>query len=470
MDASYMMIKKTLKKMKLHIIYNYLRAILLNNLMERGVFSSTLRKILPILEEGGSEKAAVYLLKKHRFPIFRSIHFLKNLYQYANLTEKQNLKLWNIERTDRKVIIHFCCWGVRYADKIKNYLLPSLLSENNLPTLAKSHSIVLLIHCDRLTENIITKSDAYDKLIKYATIKFCVFPPTLMKLYDACAKPRTHIAIFPSIRYLLLGVCQTHAFKVALVNRAYISLLMPDFVLSESFMNTAFEKIMNKNVVLTTTYRTDYRGASTDLKKYYVNSDGGQQLIVSSNKLVELQIKHIHPNEKKRIVSTATENFTPKARLIFKNKKGYTFRCFHYHPIIINCKDICRPIKLDYLPIDNTALNCVLANGIPYQDQAWVCDNASQMAIMELSDENPETEIIINKNTLSYQELVTQVGNLITREPKIYDSPFNRFLVSHRHQLIAENAEAQNAGDIIDDTIFFSEIYKFLNESRGYIR
>ncbi len=438
-----------------------------DRLIERGIFLQTFHKVLSILKSGDPEKT-ISFLKKYRFLIYPSVRFLKNLYQYAHLVENKNLKLWAPEKTGEKVILHFCCWSASYANKVKNYLLPSLLSENNLPSISKKYNVVLLIHCDRITKNMIIQSGIYDQLIKYTAIEFCVFPFILMRRYRSCIKRKTNGVIFPTVRYLLLGVCQTHAFKVALANHAYISFLMPDLVLSESFMSFAFEKIADKKVILTTTYRTNHDGVSADLKQYHADDGGGQRLTISANKLVELQIKHIHPDEQKRIVSTVTQNFTPMARLLFRNKRGFIFRCFHYHPVIINCKDISRPIKLDYLPIDNTALNCILDGDVPYHDQTWVCDDACQMSIMELSDESPEAAIIINTKTLSYQELVSQVRDLIVREPKLYDSPFNQFLISHRHRFIIDSPEIkENVGDVIDDAVFFSEIYNSLDPLRS---
>ncbi len=447
----------------------YLRQKLINlknKVIGGQLFSSALRKILPLLEEKGPEETVNYLQKKYRFSIYPPIRFLKHLYQFSNLIKNENLTLWNTKKSEEKVMIHFCCWGMRYANKVKDYLLPSLLSENNLPLLAKQYNVVLFIHCDQLTKDLIKNGNFYEELIKHTTIEFCVFPETLLKLYQACEKRKSNLNIFPMVRYLLLGVCQTHAFQLALKNSAYISFLMPDVALSESFMSYAFEKAKNKKVIFTTTYRTNHHGVSPDLKKYYVNNGKGQQLTISAKELTELQIKHIHPNENKRIVSTTTQNFTPVARLLFKNKKGVIIRGFHQHPIIINCKDICDPIKQDYLPIDNTVLNYVLDSNIPYQDQAWVCDDACQMAIMELSDENPESEPIINAKTLSYQELQEQVRDLIVKQPLLYDSPLNQFLVSHRHRLMVENSDLKDAGAVIDDAVFFSEIYNSLDRAR----
>ena len=219
-----------------------------DSLGEAGVFSTTFSKILVFLEEGSIEKVVNFLQKKYKFSIYPSISLLKKLYQYAKWIEKKDLPLWDMKKAGEKVIIHFCCWNVSYTEKVKKYLIPSLLAENNLPALSLKYNVVLMIHCDDFTKKAIVKSDFYGRLVKYATIHFFVFPSKLISLYYLCAKPHTSIKIFPTVRYLLLGVCQTHAFKIALKNQAYISFLMPDVVLSDSFMSYAFEKIINKKI------------------------------------------------------------------------------------------------------------------------------------------------------------------------------------------------------------------------------
>jgi hypothetical protein len=332
-----------------------------------------------------------------------------------------------------------------------------MLANHNLPALAKQFNVSLLIHCDDATKKIIMQSDAYQPLLMHAKITFCIFPKTLMKLYEL--KSRKISSVFPQIRYLLLGVCQTHAFKVALQYRAYLSYMMPDVVLSDSFFQSAFSHIGNKKLVLTTTYRSHFHAACPHLDEIYQQGLPGQ-LTISAMKLLALQIDHIHPYEKKRIVSTKTMNFSPSARLIFNHKNGFIFRCFHYHPTIINCANIHRPVGLDYLPIDNTALNDIFDPNLPYEDQAWVCTNPAEMAIMELSDEAPEMEVILNTATLSYEQLVSQVRDLLINAATIFNTPFNQFLASFRHVFIVPGYENKLAldDDIIDDNQFFYDV------------
>ena len=337
-------------------------------------------------------------------------------------------------------------------------MLPSLLAANNLPAISKQYNVILLIHCDAKTKKLIAQSANYKKIEKYAKVAFCVFPWSLMQMYHL--KSAKISSIYPQIRYLLLGVCQTHAFKVALSHKACLSYLMPDVVLSDSFFQHAFSKIEGKRIVFTTTYRSNYQGVYSELDHLYAASGVQGELAITGDKLLELQIKHIHPYELKRIVSTQTENFSPSARLIFKNKNGFIFRCFHYHPVIINCSNLDRHIKLDYLPIDNTALNDVLDSHISYEKQAWICTNPSQMAIMELSDEAPEMKIILNKTTLNYEQLVSQVHDLLINAPTIFNTAFNQFLAGFRHEFVVPDyANTLALGDdLIDDEKFFNDI------------
>lgn len=453
------------KKLNSLEIINRVKSNLISLLHEEEIFTKNSPTITNILKRGDPTAVVKYLTTQYKFFAYPSITFLVLLYEYASYIEKREFKFRNANKLGNKVIIHFCCWGPSYAAKVKNYLLPSLLARNNLPALAEEYNISLLIHCDMATKDTIMQSDVYKKLEDYADISFYVFPKTLMSLYNF--KSGRTSSIFPQIRYLLLGVCQAHAFKIALKHGAYLSYMMPDVVLSESFLQYAFSKIKHKKMVLTTTFRTNFQSVFPHLEKFYNKNTIKDQLCIPENELIELQINHIHPCEKKRIVSKKTKNFSSSARLLFKNKNGFIFRCFHYHPAIINCANIQKPITLDYLPIDNTALNDVLEPNLPYDDQVWVCTDPSKMAIMELSDEAPEFEVIINTTTLSYKQLVSQVQDLLIQSPDSFNTSFNQYLASFRHALTIPEYENSLASDddIIDDNKFFKDIHRSIENT-----
>lgn len=440
------------------IYFQRIKTRIRNMLDEESIFSSNSAIVVEMLGKGDPAKVAHYLAHKYKYFAHASISFLIALYRYASDVEKKTYNFWRMNNKNERVIIHFCCWGSSYSNKVTNYLLPSLLADNNLPLLAEQYNICLLIHCDRATKTSIVSSDLYSKLERYSSVIFCVFPSRLIKLYNSRTKKIS--SIYPQIRYFLLGVCQAHALKVALTHRVYLSYLMPDVVLSRSFFQHAFSNINDKKLVLTTTYRSNYKNARLYLDNAYTNNIKKDQLSISEVKLLELQIEHTHRCEKKRIVSTTTDNFSASARLIFKNKNGFIFRCFHYHPVIINCTNITKHICLDYLPIDNTALNDVLDHHIPLKDQAWVCTLPSQMAIMELSDEEPEMEVIVNKTTLNYEQLVSQVRDLLKNAPTVFNTPLNQFLATFRHQFVVPDFINRLASDdeIIDDITFFNDV------------
>lgn len=402
--------------------------------------------------------AFAYLRKKYRFYRPAAARFWIFLYEYLIQLES------NHSLNDLKpgaFIVHFCCWGKDYTAKAKNYLIASLNTEGNLQSIVKSREVVVLIHCDQAAKNELAGSHVVKIMQETMRVVFFVLPqPLLDACHASCHYP--NVSYFKRVnrihynnKYFLLGGMQTHAFKVALQNKAYISFMMPDFLLSDSFFQYAFSKIENKTLVVTTAFRTNYATVKKAIDSMYGELDRSS-LSIAAPLLTQLQIEHMHVAAKRRIVSESTENFAPTPQLIFEAPNGFVVRTFHYHPILIDCKQIDHEIRLDYMAIDYLLLNQMLKNDLPYEDQLWVCDDSSQMAVMELSAEDVENHFDV-KQTMAYHELIDQIFRMIENSPSVYDTPLNYYFSSIRHRIVSDKFYRMKK-EHLDDISFFSKL------------
>ena len=401
--------------------------------------------------------AVFYLQKKYRFCKFATVRFGLFLYEYLSQLESEHLF---DKQEPGGFIIHFCCWGKEYTEKAKKYLLPSLNSASNLSAIAKCTKSIVLIHCDEATKSELMQSIVVKQLQSFIEIKFLILPQKLLAAFQS-SQNYPDFSFFKKInqvtqhnKYFLLGGLQCYALKIALQHKAYISFMMPDFLLSDLFMAQAFSKIKDKVLVVTTSFRTDYQKVKKTIDSFYSNSDVSS-LSIPASILTELQIEHIHPAAKRRVVSEQTEKFSPSAQLIFEAPDGFIIRSFHYHPILINCSRITHALQIGYMPIDGD-LNCIVSNNKPYDQQVEVCDDSSIFSFMELSDENVEGGLSSDKNKLSYSELVQQVRKMIANVPHMYDEPLNRYFSSIRYSVAATNFTREKTG--INDRDFFSKL------------
>lgn len=211
------------------------------------------------------------------------------------------------------------------------------------------------------------------------------------------------------------------------------------------------KKVEDKIIVGTTAFRTNYEQVKPAIEVYKSETD----LSIPSLSLTELQIQNIHEAAKRRIVSEFTQNFAPTPQLIFEHKYGFVVRAFHYHPVLLRCDKIEHKIQLDYMPIDYLLLNQILKDDVPYENQISICDNAADMAMMELSNKDVEKNFDF-KSELNEQELLVSVQRMMKSAPNVFSTPLNQYLSSIRHFICSENLHFDAIS--IEDQDFFLKL------------
>ena len=336
-----------------------------------------------------------------------------------------------------------------------------------MPATTKEHKTTLLIHCDVETKNELVASAVIENIKKIANIKFLVIPEKLLKAYNASFRYpnfsffKKLIAGNANLKYVFLGGLQTQALEIALKNKCYISFLMPDFILSDDFLTKTFLNIQGKKTVLATGFRTDYQKVMASLDRFFSDKEK-TKLSLPAKTLTEFKAKYIHAAARRRVVASSTINYDPCAQLLFETPNGFIVRTFHLHPVLLDCKHYNHQITKDYYPIDNTVLDQILTRDAPYQQQAYICDNASEIAFMELSDTTMYAAPTNKSIKLNYQELVNRISMMISSAPGIYSSPLNRYF--HSVKIKFESPEICKTGDFIVDDTFFSDLEKCLNK------
>lgn len=352
--SKLLLIKKTVHMLKQDYIVAEIHALLLNN---------------------RSLDDLILFLKKQKkfFSSWSAINFLTNLYAYTKNSEI-SIKNFNIENK-QTYILHVCSWGASYTDKMIDYLIPSLLSPNNIPSLYKEYNIVLLIHCDKISMSKLVKSNAIVAIKKYATVEYSIIPSALLAKLKSAEKPFISLFFnnFTNVvmcwKYYLLGCLQNIAMVTAKENRALVSFLMPDLLLSGAALTNMLSGIADgKIVAVSTTFRSSFSKIKYEIAKYY----SGVVLDISGEKLTKMIVDNMHESAKTRIVSSHNKNFHLTPQLIFSYPDKIVIRSVHYHPMLVNFKLVKNLILSNYYPIDNVFLYNVLDDKIPISDQIWV--------------------------------------------------------------------------------------------------
>ncbi|MBW5802267.1 hypothetical protein FIV31_00180 [Coxiella endosymbiont of Ornithodoros amblus] len=420
-----------------------------------------LDKVPQIVKENSLASGISFLKSKYKFFRPSIVKFFIKLYRYLLITDKNLLTL----KINNAYIIHFCCWGKAYAEKVKTYLIPSLLAEGNLPSISKKYKTIVLVHCDIDTKNNLSLSPIIKYVKNYANIEFIILPRSLIKAYKSNFKyfpflySKKITGIVSNIKYILLGALQTQALEIAVKNKSYISFMMPDFVLSDRFLTNTFFLIEGKKVAIISTSRTDYQKIAQQLEKFFKGKER-IQLTVPASVLTMLQVTNLHPAAKKIIVSENNTNFSSRAQLLFETPNGFVLRAYHYHPILLDCHHYNYKFQKDYYPIDNSILNQLLSINIPFDQQIASCNNESDIHCLELSDEHIDEHISTKQKKLNYNEFLYEICDMISKNPSTYDTPLNRYFISIKNRF--ESPSVLKEGDFVDDDRFFSDLKEML--------
>ena len=414
----------------------------------------------PLLAKNINLQAALdFLNQRHTFFSPASVRCLKKLYPYL-MAEEERLKQQQNSSTSQKLILHFCCWGELYFEKVTTFLLPSLLAEHNLPFLAQHHDVTLLIHGDEKSRMSLMNTVLIKKIQQHATVQFIVIPDELLTAYRDCTRYPNFLfkklnEINRNIKYFLVGGLQTLVFQLALQEKALVSFLMPDLMLSNHFYDRLYQMVQGKKVVLLTALRANYRAIKPELQRH---QQAGMPLSIDASTLIKYHIKHLHTHALRQVVSEKTANFLPTAQIVFKIPHGYCLRALHYHPMLIDCAKINRSIKMDYWPIDNTIVQAIFDPNISFDKQAAVAVDTNQVYCIELSEEGPIDHT--KANYLNYNDIVGKIRRLFQNSPEVFDTPYNRFLSSFAFHIVDPDYPLpdQEDDEWVDQDSFFLQV------------
>ncbi len=425
-------------------------------------------KFLAMAQQQSPAATLATIHKEYRYWKPHLIHFLTHLFSYIMSDVESSC---NIEKgTD--YIIHLCCWDPNYTYQLLNYLYPSMLAEGNLPSISKHYKSIILIHCSEATRTQLLNARISKHIRKYAAIEYLIIPAELTNHLKY--KPKFFIfknfKLFNNtvdgLKYIILGTMQSQALASAVRHKTYISFLLADLVLSNHFFNNAFSVIKQKRVVLVTTLKTNYHSINTFLTEFF-NPDK-TQLSIPAKTCRALEVDHLHPWFKRRIVSPSTPYFTPSPQLIFRTESSMILRVAHYNPILINTRVINHSYKVDYNPIDFTLVNRLLSQHQSIPEQIIVCDHSSNIDMVEITDGDAEPfNLCGTPKFQTYTSLVQNVCSMIISNPYSLGTPLCRYLFSIENKF--ESSSHQKTGEHIDSDKFLADVYKMVETSKqGY--
>ncbi len=337
------------------------------------------------------------------------VQFLSGLFAYAKSSINE---LPDFINTSNKqiYIMHLTVWGDPYVDKMLKYLVPSLLAQDNIPSIADKYEVYFWVHCDKSSYNKIISANIISELGRYTKIKYDVIPDSiydgLTSIYSSY-KVRIVQRILgqrTEYKYYMLGTVQNIAMLTAKKNRALFSFFMPDFLFSDkSIVNMSNLIDQGHKAILAGAFRSSTEGIASKV----LNRSKNNILAISGHDLSDIVAKTMHKAAQVRIVSNQNRNLNLCPQFIFTYENEIVVRALHSHPLLVDFAKINIDIDFDYLPIDNELLLKIVDRSEPFSSQLYVVENPEEISFMEISDQDVEV-IIKRKYTKGIHEHVKE--------------------------------------------------------------
>ena len=216
------------------------------------------------------------------------------------------------------------CWGDSYYDHLLNYLIPSLLSPNNIPILDRTANNKFLI---ATTRNDIRKYEDDCRLLglsNYLQVEFLEIPEKPSDI-TACQH---------------MGLGHLMMTEQAFREKAIGVLLTPDLVVSDGTIKACREAVSEGNdVVLLAALRFAEEGVLPYLEKIRHESLGNS-LVLDPRDLVRSALASLHSETATYVFDDDTYHLFPVASMWRVGDEGYLVHSLSWAPLAINYKPL----------------------------------------------------------------------------------------------------------------------------------
>ena len=294
-----------------------------------------------------------------------------------------------------KLSICVVVWGEEFVETFLNYSLLSILSEKNLPHLAKKVKISMSIYTDKKGFQTIKKSASFKILGELASINF--FLVKGMKVLGP---------------YRSMNDCHRHFISKNKKNSLMI--ICPDTLFSDSSLGYLYDihSAENKPICIFTP-RTDKQEL---LRIYQKNLRADAKLALNNSDLLNLALENLHTETKSMILNSELENSSVSGGFYLENLDGLIGSQFHYYPIIFK---LAEGTELPDISIDSDFINKIITD----YNNLIVINDVKECCIIDITDRNRVHELSSERRSVAQ---IVQWANVNTGEinRKLFDEIF----------------------------------------------
>lgn len=265
------------------------------------------------------------------------------------------------ERSGRRpFVISIPVWGQPFTDNFVRYCCASLLAANNLPALARDHSVHLVIFTSQETATHLEADPLLGRLRQHATIRFVLYDDRQIGYAKTMEAHYGREPVYYSERslafyyartckFVLMSCAHYVALAAGRLTDAMVSCYVADSLLSDgSLPRVAACLAKGADAVLLNGLQLPAAVLRPLLERHFRREDGS--LSLSSEDCERLLIEHLPSYNFARPDGRAQIPLRVCWRV---GERGILAHCNHYHPIGLRPKAFAHPLRLTIDPVDS---------------------------------------------------------------------------------------------------------------------
>ena len=294
-------------------------------------------------------------------------------------------------------VITLPVWGETHSAYCERFFCASLLSANNLPALARDHSIHIAVFTTAESEQLLRAKPLFRRLADHATVDFVHYPAELVDYragMQACyGHEKVHysqnsLAFYyeRNCKFALMSCAHYVALAAGRKTDAFVSCLVADLALNDGALLAMAARMSGADAVLAHAIQMRGKTLRPLLEQQFRNADG--ILNLPAERCVRLVIEHIPVDN----LADAGRSIDPPLRIAWRiGDDGLLIHGNHYHPFVLRPKAFDHPLRLSIDPVDSrfidrTSLDEGRINIV--QDESIVCLGVDDDPILETSQES----------------------------------------------------------------------------------
>jgi tetratricopeptide (TPR) repeat protein len=256
-------------------------------------------------------------------------------------------------------VISLPVWGETYSAYCERFFCASLLSPNNLPALARNHSIHIAVFTTAESEQALRAKPLFCRLEEYATVDFIHYPAELVDYRAAMqagyGDEKVHysensLAFYyeRNCKFALMSCAHYVALAAGRATDAFVSCLVADLALNDGALLAMADRMSNADAVLAHAIQMRGKVLRPLLEQRFRGADGILQL--SPDSCARLVIEHIPIDN----LADAGRSIDPPLRIAWRvGDDGLLIHGNHYHPFLLRPKAFDHPLRLSIDPVDS---------------------------------------------------------------------------------------------------------------------